>query len=179
METPRETLTGTGIELVRWRPYRLDELVAAVQESQAHLGAWLPWATGGYERADGAEFLTRVAGQWDAGGAYEYALLAPDGTLLGSCGLVCCVPGGRAEIGYWLGLSHTGRGLMTSAASLLVAEAFRAGAEYVEIRHDERNTRSGAVAERLGFTPDRQERTDGPIAPSCSGISLVWRKDRP
>jgi RimJ/RimL family protein N-acetyltransferase len=179
MDTPRETLTETGITLVRWRADQLEDLVAAVQGSLAHLGAWLPWATDGYGPAEGTEFLTGTAARWESGEAYEYALLAPDGPLMGSCGLMRCAEDGGPEIGYWLGLPYTGRGLMTAATSLLIAEAFRQGAEHIEIRHDELNTRSGAVPARLGFTLDRKEAATEPLAPACSGTSHVWRLDRP
>jgi ribosomal-protein-serine acetyltransferase len=179
MDTPRETLTETGITLARWRADQADDLVAAVQGSLAHIGAWLPWATDGYGPAEGAEFLSGTAEHWDAGESYEYALLASDGAVMGSCGLMRCEGRGGVEIGYWLGLTYTGRGLMTAATSLLIAEAFRSGAEYVEIKHDELNTRSGAIPARLGFTLDRKEAAGEQLAPACSGTDHVWRLDRP
>ena len=56
------------------------------------------------------------------------------------------------EIGFWIDRDRTGRGLVTEAAGRLTEVAVRElGAGAVEIRCDARNTRSAAVARRLGY----------------------------
>lgn len=174
METPAETLTDGVVSLRRWRTSQCDEQLALITGSLEHIGAWMIWATHGYDADDSAEYLARTERQWDEGETFDYAIYSA-GELAGGCGLMRR-PGGR-EIGYWLGSAFTGRGLVTRAVTLLTAEAFRRGAGYVEIKHDELNVRSGAVPARLGFTLVRKEIVEGPLAPACSGTNHVWRKD--
>ncbi|MFG1648194.1 GNAT family N-acetyltransferase [Amycolatopsis sp. NPDC049252] len=151
METPAEALTRDEFALARRRFADVSALAAAVSGSGAHLAGWLPWAAGGYTADDAAAYLRLTHGNWETGRAYE----------------------------YWLAHGFTGRGLITRAAATLIADAFRRGAGYVEIKHDELNTRSGAIPARLGFSPARKETTDPDRAPACTGTALVWRLDRP
>jgi ribosomal-protein-serine acetyltransferase len=172
METPAETYRDGDLTLTRWHPGDRELLTAAVDGSLAHLGEWLIWVAGGYTDDDSSEFLRLTANRWESGEAYEYALRA-DGSVAGGIGVMR--RDGGVEIGYWLALGFTGRGLMTRAVTLLTAEAFRLGAGYVEIKHDELNVRSGAVPARLGFTKVREEPAEKPLAPSCTGTNHVWR----
>ncbi len=174
MDTPAETLSDDVVTLRRWRRSQRDEQLALITGSLEHIGAFMIWATNGYSAQDSADYLERAERQWDERETFDYAIFAGD-ELAGGCGLMRR-DGGR-EIGYWLGRSFVGRGLMTRAVTLLVAEAFRRGAGYVEIKHDELNVRSGAVPARLGFTLVRKETVEGPLAPACSGTNHVWRKD--
>ena len=172
METPAETYRDGDLTLTRWHPGDRELLTAAVDGSLAHLGAWLIWTAGGYTDDDSSEFLRLTANRWESGEAYEYALRV-DGSVAGGIGVMR--RDGGVELGYWLALGFTGRGLMTRAVTLLTAEAFRLGAGYVEIKHDELNVRSGAVPARLGFTKVREEPAEKPLAPSCTGTNHVWR----
>ncbi|MGW4488774.1 GNAT family N-acetyltransferase [Amycolatopsis sp. NPDC004368] len=172
-----DTLTDGVVTLQRWRPEDLDVLVATVSGSLEHIGAWLIWATHGYGPAEAAEFLEATAERWDSGEGYEYGIHTADGTLAGGCGLMRRDEG--REIGYWLAEPFTGRGLVTRASALLVAEAWRLGAPHVDILHDELNTKSGAVPVRLGFTLHRKEAASDALAPACSGNDFVWRLRRP
>jgi len=58
----------------------------------------------------------------------------------------------RFEIGYWCRSDRTGRGYVSEATWALARHAFESlAANRVELRMDEKNRRSWAVAERLGF----------------------------
>jgi RimJ/RimL family protein N-acetyltransferase len=179
METPAETYRDGDLTLTRWHPGDREILTAAVCGSLDHLGAWLIWATGGYTSDDSSEFLRLTGKRWESGEAYEYAIRF-DGMgrdVAGGVGLMARE--GGVEIGYWLTKDGTGRGAMTRAVRLLTAEAFRFGAGYVEIQHDELNVRSGAVPARLGFTKVREVAAEKPLAPSCAGTNHVWRLEPP
>ncbi|QKV79700.1 GNAT family N-acetyltransferase [Amycolatopsis sp. Hca4] len=176
METPAETYREDTFTLARWQFADEPELVATVTGSLEHLGAWMIWATGGYSAEDGAEFLRTTRKNWESGESHDFALRV-DGVLAGSVGVMA--RDGGVEIGYWLARGYTGRGLITRAVRLLTAEAFRLGAGYVEIRHDERNVRSGAVPARLGFTRVRTEPAEKPLAPARTGTDHVWRLTAP
>ncbi|MGW4523584.1 GNAT family N-acetyltransferase [Amycolatopsis sp. NPDC004378] len=177
MEIPAETLTREEFSLTRWTSADAGAVQAAVSGSGAHLADWVPWAAGGYTGEDAAAFLRLTHENWEAGRAYEWAIRV-DGSLAGAVGVMARE--GGVEIGYWLARDFTGRGLVTRAVSLLVSDAFRRGAGYAEIRHDEANVRSGAVPARLGFSPVRKEPAeDGVRPPACAGVKQVWRKEKP
>lgn len=172
----KETYAESGFTLARWRPEDAAALRAAVTGSLEHLGAWLIWATDGYTAEDSAEFLERTRKNWETGETHDFAIRV-GGAVAGGIGVMARE--GGVEIGYWLARDFVGRGLMTRAVSLLTAEAFRLGAGYVEIKHDERNVRSGAVPARLGFTKVREQPVEKPLAPACAGTNHVWRKEKP
>ena len=75
------------------------------------------------------------------------------GYLIGFCGLFDIDSAFlSAEIGYWLDKSVEGRGIMTRAARAVLKYAFdELKLHRVELRCAATNTRSIAVAERLGF----------------------------
>lgn len=60
-----------------------------------------------------------------------------------------------AGIGYWLGESHQGKGLITRTCGCLLDYAFgNLGLNRIEIRCAVGNSRSRAVPERLGFSEE-------------------------
>jgi ribosomal-protein-serine acetyltransferase len=177
METPAETFSRDEFSLTRWQSADAGPVRAAVSGSGAHLADWVPWAVGGYTDEDAAAFLRLTHENWETGRAYEWAIRV-DGSLAGAVGVM--TRDGGVEIGYWLARDFTGRGLVTRAVSLVVSDAFRRGAGYVEIRHDEANVRSGSIPARLGFSLVRKELADpGDRPPACVGVKQVWRKERP
>jgi len=146
------------------RPYResdAQDLFEAVGESREHLRPWLPFA-GAHQTVDEsrgwiiqqlAEWLLRrdmQAGIWEKATNH----------YVGGSGLhPHNWETGHFEIGYWLRASATGHGYITEAARLLTEYAFTAlAATRVEIRCDERNVRSAAVAQRLGFVQEARLR---------------------
>lgn len=169
----------------------IDALHAAVEESRDHLRPHMPWADG--SRADLDEFVTDAIAQWDAGRDRNYLIVestthgTPGGTaaegttgdataerVLGGCGLHTRLGDDALEIGYWLRVGETGRGLMTAAARALTDEAMALdGITRVEIHCDEANVRSAAVPRRLGYSLARIV-PDGISAPGDVGRSMIW-----
>lgn len=178
MEQPSETLTSGRVRLRRWRAADADVAYRVVTESLDHLLPWMPWATG-YDHDQAVAFQTQCEKDWASGDAYQYAITTED-AVVGSCGLMRRIGPGGLEIGYWIHPAHTGRGLVTEAVRALVHQAFALpGVDHVEIIHDQANTRSGAVARRLGFTEvARRPRGERPAAPGECGVEVVWRLDR-
>ena len=148
------------------RPYRLedaDALFAAVAESRQHIWPWMPWGDQHQTIDDSRDFILRTQAKW---------LLREDMTVgffeasseryLGGSGLH---PRGwdvpAFEIGYWIRASAEGHGYVAETVRLLTDFAFESlGAQRVMIRCDARNTRSAAVAERLGFVREAHLRNE-------------------
>jgi RimJ/RimL family protein N-acetyltransferase len=175
METPAETLSDGEVLLRRWRDDDAETVHRMVNGSLGHLAQWMPWAVDGYTEQDAAQFLKVTQAGWRSGESFDYAIIAPDRAVVGSCGLMARIGPGGFEIGYWLGEDYTGRGLVARAAELLTAEAFRVGAERVEIVHDVANTRSGAVPKRLGFTEVTKRAAELRGGTASTGVVAVWR----
>jgi RimJ/RimL family protein N-acetyltransferase len=171
-----ERLEHDGVRLRRWRDDDIDSVLRVVTESLDHLAPWMPWAAGGYGPDDAAAFVERSLADWRKGTAYNYAIIAADDAIVGSCGLMARIGAGGLEIGYWLHPGYTGRGIATRAAAALTAEAFRIGADRVEIVHDAANERSGAVPRRLGFVEVARRRPpQQPVTSAEVGEDVIWR----
>lgn len=69
----------------------------------------------------------------------------------------------RTEIGYWLSNQHRGKGIVIQACKALIQNAFaKINLNRVQLKIAVNNTRSIAVAKRLGFTLEGCER-DGEL----------------
>ena len=146
-------LVGEAIVL---RPFRAtdDEAIhAAVRESMCELGRWLSWCHADYSIADTRAFLDGRAAAFQRDGEYAFAIEErASGRFLGATGLNQIDKAAlRANLGYWLRTSATGRGIATAAVQLLarwalVTEDF----ERIEIVAAEGNLASQLVAQRAG-----------------------------
>lgn len=180
VDVAREELSAGPVTLRRWRMSDVDELYRVVGESLSHIGPWMAWAAHGYSDADARRHVDHVDAGWAAGTGYGYAIrlgagAAGAGELVGGCGMTNRIGPGGMEIGYWLHHARTGRGYVTAAVAALAAEAFRIGADRVEIVHDVANVRSGAVPRRLGFTEVDRRPPQEELSPGEAGEDVVWR----
>lgn len=131
------------------------KLYTAVAASQEHLKQWMPWAMTlptieQYEvraREGQLKWLSRED-------LWMMLIHKETGNLIGGSGLHRInwnVP--KFEIGYWVHVDYEGQGYITEAIRAITTFAFETlGAKRVEIRCDEKNTRSVAVAQRLGYS---------------------------
>jgi ribosomal-protein-serine acetyltransferase len=128
-----------------------EELYAVVEADRAHLVPWMPWAAG--QTPDGTmAFIRQTIDQEEADDGFQRALTV-DGAIVGVIGFHRIDRENLStSIGYWLAKQFEGQGLMTTAVRRLVAHAFGEwGLHRVELRASPDNTRSRAIAERLGF----------------------------
>lgn len=166
---------GSGeVTLRRWRETDAAALHQVVQESLDHLKPWMAWVADGYAPSAAAEFVVATQNDWARGTAFNYAIFVR-GQLAGATSLMARIGPGGLEIGYWLHPSYVGRGAATRAASLLAAEAFRTGANRVEIVTDVANVRSAAVPRRLGFAEVARRSPQEPVTPGEEGLDIIWR----
>ena len=139
------------------RPYaELDApaFFAAVEESRERLIPWDTWPQRCQTLTDAQRFVAYFRADFILRQGIEVGIW--DKTTMDFLGSIMLRPKDWQipffEIGYWLRTSAEGHGYMREAAQLLVDFAFgQLGANRVMMRIDERNQRSLAVAERLGF----------------------------
>ncbi|MBM3948332.1 MAG: GNAT family N-acetyltransferase [SAR202 cluster bacterium] len=146
------------------RPFEVADAEAAfglVDANRPHLRRWLPWVDTATSVEDTRAFFKSSQEQGDAR-TNLYVGIWHRGELAGSISFYWIDTHNRcAAIAYVLAERFQGRGLVTKACRTLVSYGFtEVGLNRLEIRAAAENTRSRAVAERLGFTVEgiaRQE----------------------
>ena len=174
---PPWLITLPDFSLRPWTPDDAPSLARTLSASDAHLRAYTPWVVDG--RVPGASLedrLAKHAADFAAGTEWVYGMFSPDDTeVLGGCGLYPRVGPGAVEIGYWLAVNHTGRGLATRAAETLTRVAFDVlRVDRVEIRCDRGNAASVRIPERLGY-----RLVDAADAPADLLVFSLTRADAP
>ncbi|MHC4211310.1 MAG: GNAT family N-acetyltransferase, partial [Planctomycetota bacterium] len=138
-----------------WSPADTPLLQAALETSLDHLRPWMPWAAEEPEtlRRKVRARLRRFRAWFDRGRDLVYGLFDPDEQqVLGGTGLHRRIGAGAGEIGYWIHVDHTGRGLATEAAAALTRVGFQTEKlARLEIHCDPANVPSAAIPRKLGF----------------------------
>jgi RimJ/RimL family protein N-acetyltransferase len=154
--------------LREYQPTDVASLYEAVIESKEDLAKWLPWCQPNYGIEDSRSWVESRALAFSSGTEYAFAIARPDGRFLGGCGLNQIDPNHRrANLGYWVRSSETGKGIATEAVRLLADWAFRkTDLIRLEIVAAAGNVPSQRVAERRG--PPGRDRAKPP-PPSRQG----------
>ncbi len=146
-------LVGERIVVRGYTDADAEVLNEAIQESIEHLRPWMPWCDQHATVADTLVYVRRAQAEYIMRNGFPMGIFSHGGRCLGSSGLHVHnwdLP--SFEIGYWIRQSEEGKGYVSEAVRLVTAYAFDAfGAERIIIRCLERNTRSAAVADRLGY----------------------------
>jgi ribosomal-protein-serine acetyltransferase len=156
MEDAMLTLAlGDDAELRALEPWQAAEFAAHVDEARPHLAPWLPWANSITDEAGARAFLQRYADRQAAGAGRIYGIWLGTRLVGGALFRVFDAESGVCEVGVWLAPDVQGRGLVTRAAGHLIQWAFDVrGVTRVEWHCVPQNTRSIAVARRLGMSRD-------------------------
>ncbi|MES0343707.1 MAG: GNAT family N-acetyltransferase [Anaerolineales bacterium] len=90
---------------------------------------------------------------FENGQAVRFAITLGDrGKLLGAIGLEITAAHERAEIGYWIGKPHWGKGYCTEAAIAVLQHGFDSlGLERIFATHFRKNPASGRVMQKAGM----------------------------
>ncbi|GAB1508057.1 GNAT family N-acetyltransferase [Actinophytocola sp. KF-1] len=151
-------------ELRALEPWQAAEFAAHVASARDHLMEWLPWGDSAAE-VDGARALLQRYADAQARGEGRILGIWVGGKLAG--GVLFRVwdeKMGMCELGVWLAPEAVGRGLVTRASTAMIDYAFRErGMHRVEWRCATGNTRSSAVARRLGMTKEGVLREAAPL----------------
>jgi RimJ/RimL family protein N-acetyltransferase len=141
------------VQLRGLEPWQGEVFAAHIEDNRAHLTRWLPWIESIVDVPSATAWLRnyadkqacdtgRLFGIWRGPDLVGVVLLRAFDVKSGSC-----------EIGCWLGKGAEGKGLMTTAARVLMDWAFGVrGMTRVYWQTSPENKRSIAVAERIGMT---------------------------
>lgn len=175
-----DVLEAGPLNLVRWRPEAVDEVLEAVRSSFAELQQWMHWAQTMPTREEQRTALTEGATAFDAGTAYGFVFReVATRALVGGGGVHRRVGPRAVEIGYWVRSDRHDRGYATRATEAMTDAAFTylADVDRVEIHMDHANFASARVPEKLGFRRLRVERREK-LALGHTGEADVWEKRR-
>lgn len=161
-------------ELRPLEPWQAAEFLAHVDQARANIEAYIPWAEIVVDEDSARSFLQRYADRQAADGGRIYGIWL-DGRLVGGLLFRTFEAGwGSCELGVWLAAEAEGHGLITRAAQLLIDWAIGArGLNRVEWRCVPANTRSAAVAKRLGMSHEGTLRQAFPYRGELHDIQ-VW-----
>lgn len=150
---------GDGARLEILQPYHAAEFLAFANANRAHLSEWLLWAQR-MQSLDDARFFLQEGMDDFARDETPTIGIWQDGAMAGGIAFFPLERRTRsAEIAYWLGADFAGRGLMTRAVRAMLEYLFGSlKVNRAVIRVEVNNTRSRALAERLGFQLESIER---------------------
>jgi hypothetical protein len=105
-------------------------MAAAVRESMASLGPWMPWADPTYDDADALAWIAFCDAARTDGSAHEFGIFQPDGRhYVGAAGLNQFNRlHGFCNLGYWVRTSARGQGAALAAIRALSRFASSASA---------------------------------------------------
>jgi RimJ/RimL family protein N-acetyltransferase len=144
----------------------------------------MDWALAPPSIDETRSYVTYASNCWSKERADELPLLIFDRygeNLIGSTGLHRInweIP--SFEIGYWVSINHTGKGLITEAVNILTQFAFlKFNAKRIEIRCDSENDKSAAIPNRLGFVLEARLKNHRiqPISKKVSDTLVFARYD--
>jgi len=142
---------GDGAFLRLLEPRDAEELHDVVMANREHLAPWMPWVAG-YSLSAARTFIAATLRQLADDDGMQTVICDERG-IAGTVGVHRINWGNRStSLGYWLAADRQGRGIMTRAARAYVEHAFGPwDLRRISIEAAPENTRSRAVAERLGF----------------------------
>ncbi|AUG80884.1 hypothetical protein CFP65_6219 [Kitasatospora sp. MMS16-BH015] len=149
---------GEDAVLIPRTPEVAEPYHAALTANLDRLARWEPWALGENSLADTTGYIRMMAQEWLDGGILPVIIgVRAEGgwQLVGSSGLKIDKAARSGVIGYWIDGEFEGRGLVSRTVAALLDRAFgELGLVRVALYTETANTRSRALATRLGFTEE-------------------------
>jgi ribosomal-protein-serine acetyltransferase len=131
------------------------EYFALLERNRSHLREWMPWATYEGSLEEAKVYMKQTLLRFDNNEEGQFGIWYQN-RLVGAFGYPQLDWVNRkVEIAYWIDGSLQGKGLVTKVCRAMVSYAFdQYHLNKVEILCATHNTRSRAIAERLGFTQE-------------------------
>lgn len=132
-----------------------EEVFSLLELNRSHLQAELTWLNDQLSLNDAKEYIRAGLERFASNNGLRAGIWLQD-SLAGIISLHNVIWADRkASLGYWLGASFQGQGLVTKACRVLINQAFNElKLNRLEIQCDPENDRSRKIAERLGFTQE-------------------------
>ncbi|MDA2934209.1 GNAT family N-acetyltransferase [Acidobacteria bacterium AH-259-D05] len=132
-----------------------EALFALTDQNREYLRQWLIWVDNIESVSEAKCYIRSTSDQFGADNGFQAGIWY-QGTLAGIIGYQGVDWVNRSTtLGYWVGASFQGKGLVTEACKTLVDWAFREWRlNRLEIRCATANHRSRAIPERLGFSEE-------------------------
>lgn len=129
-----------------------EELFLLTDQNRNYLREWLPWVDSTTEVKHSKGFIEMGLKQFSNNNGFQAGIWYK-GKLAGCIGLHSINWSNKStSIGYWLGESFQGKGIMTRACRAIVQYCFeKLNLKRVEIRVATGNYKSQAIPEKLGF----------------------------
>lgn len=129
-----------------------EEVFKLINGSRAHLKKWLSWVDVVKGVKDCRYSALKAMQQYAENNGFQCNIIYR-GKIVGRIGLHGINWADKStSIGYWLGKDYLGRGIMTTCCEALLYIVFeRLKLKVVYIYVDEKNVKSRAIPERLGF----------------------------
>ena len=140
-------------ELRLIEPAHAEELSALVNDNFEHIKEWSAWLKEPNRPVElTSEWIGHNLRRFTSGDGFETGIWYK-GRMAGQIGYNYLDRENRkTEIGYWLGESFQGKGLITRSCAALIQNAFtELGMNRIEIRCGSENHKSRKIPERLGF----------------------------
>lgn len=129
-----------------------EALYKITNESRQHLKKWLPWLNDIKSDSDSMAFIKNSFQVYNNRQGIIAGIFFEE-NLVGVIGFnTLDFRNNIGYIGYWLAESFQGKGIMTKSVEALISYGFlELSLNRIDIRVASKNTRSRAIAERLGF----------------------------
>jgi len=139
-------------ELRLIEPHDVDELDALIEQNRDHIKQWSAWLKDDHSIENTRDFIRRNLMNFADNKGFAIAIWH-QGEMAGQVEYnYLDWPNRKTEIGYWLGASFQGKGLVTKSCRVLIDHAFNElKLNRVEMRCGAENTRSRKIPEKLGF----------------------------
>lgn len=137
----------------------------------SRLRAWEPWAAPEQTLESAEAYASFAIALYEQGTSLPLMITYGDEPV-GSASLRLDRYAGIGELGFWIAAAHERQGVVTRACEALIDEARAEGLARVEIRTAVLNTRSRAVAERLGFMHEGTLRSALALSPERADVAL-------
>ena len=144
---------GPDAHLALIEPRHARELNQLIKGSYEHLHEWSNWLKNNDQTVDGTEeWIKKNQLSYGSGSGYEIGIWH-EGNMAGQIGYnYFDRENHRTEIGYWLGATFQGKGLITRGCRALIGHAFdNLDVKRIEIRCCTENLKSRKIPEKFGF----------------------------
>jgi ribosomal-protein-serine acetyltransferase len=131
-----------------------ETLFGLVQNNREYLGQWLFWVKKLNSIEDESRFIENALLKWDLGQCFVFTISfngAIVGTISASDVQLTDKP---CELGYWVDQNNQGKGIVSTAITLLEKEMEKFGRRNFILRVDRDNHRSASLANKLGYITD-------------------------